>query len=166
MTPSVIAVYPGTFDPITLGHEDMLSRASQLFARVIVAVAAGHHKKTLFSLEERMEMVRQATQAYPGVEVASFSGLMRDFVLARGAKVMVRGVRGVTDFDYELQLAGMNRNLMPDVETVFLPPSAQYQFISSTLVREIATLGGEVGKFVSGGVHGRLMDKVGGLSRT
>jgi pantetheine-phosphate adenylyltransferase len=166
MTPAVIAVYPGTFDPITLGHEDMLSRASQLFDRVIVAVAAGHHKKTLFSLEERMEMVRQATQAYPGVEVASFSGLMRDFVLARGAKVMVRGVRGVTDFDYELQLAGMNRNLMPDVETVFLPPSAQYQFISSTLVREIATLGGEVGKFVSGGVYGRLMDKVGGLSRT
>ena len=166
MTQHVIAVYPGTFDPITLGHEDMLRRASQLFDRVIVAVAAGHHKKTLFSLEERIEMVRAATLAYPGVRVESFSGLMRDFVVARGAKVMVRGVRGVTDFDYELQLAGMNRSLMPDVETVFLPPNEKYQFISSTLVREIATLGGEVDKFVSSGVYERLMAKVRGGART
>jgi len=165
MAQHVIAVYPGTFDPITLGHEDMLRRASQLFDRVIVAVAAGHHKKTLFSLEERIEMVREATQAYPVVQVESFAGLMRDFVIARGAKVMVRGVRGVTDFDYEFQLAGMNRSLMPDVETVFLPPSAKYQFISSTLVREIATLGGEVDKFVSSGVYERLMDKVRGSAR-
>ena len=153
MTPHVIAVYPGTFDPVTLGHEDMLRRAALLFDQVIVAVAAGHHKKTLFSLQERMAMVREATQAYPGVQVESFSGLMRDFVVARGAKVMVRGVRGVTDFDYELQLAGMNRSLMPDVETVFMPPNEKYQFISSTLVREIATLGGEVRKFVSDGVY-------------
>lgn len=160
MTRSVIAVYPGTFDPITLGHEDMLRRAAQLFDQVIVAVAAGHHKKTLFSLEERIEMAREATQAYPGVQIESFSGLIRDFVVARGAKVMVRGVRGVTDFDYELQLAGMNRSLMPDVETVFMPPNEKYQFISSTLVREIATLGGEVDKFVSAGVFDRLMDKV------
>ena len=166
MTQHVIAVYPGTFDPITLGHEDMLRRASQLFDRVIVAVAAGHHKKTLFSLEERIEMVREATQVYPEVQVESFSGLMRDFVVARGAKVMVRGVRGVTDFDYEFQLAGMNRSLMPDVETVFLPPSEKYQFISSTLVREIATLGGEVDKFVSSGVYERLMNKVRGVTRT
>ena len=166
MAQHVIAVYPGTFDPITLGHEDMLRRASQLFDRVIVAVAAGHHKKTLFSLDERMEMVREATLAYPGIQVESFSGLMRDFVVARGVKAMVRGVRGVTDFDYELQLAGMNRSLMPDVETVFLPPSEKYQFISSTLVREIATLGGEVGKFVSSGVYERLMDKVRGVART
>ena len=166
MTQHVIAVYPGTFDPITLGHEDMLRRASQLFDRVIVAVAAGHHKKTLFSLEERIEMVREATQAYPEVQVESFSGLMRDFVVARGAKAMVRGVRGATDFDYEFQLAGMNRSLMPDVETVFLPPSEKYQFISSTLVREIATLGGEVDKFVSSGVYERLMNKVRGVTRT
>ena len=166
MAQHVIAVYPGTFDPITLGHEDMLRRASQLFDRVIVAVAAGHHKKTLFSLDERMEMVREATLAYPEIQVESFSGLMRDFVVARGVKAMVRGVRGVTDFDYELQLAGMNRSLMPDVETVFLPPSEKYQFISSTLVREIATLGGEVGKFVSSGVYERLMDKVQGVVRT
>ena len=166
MAQHVIAVYPGTFDPITLGHEDMLRRASQLFDRVIVAVAAGHHKKTLFSLEERMEMVREATLAYTGIQVESFSGLMRDFVVAREAKVMVRGVRGVTDFDYELQLAGMNRSLMPNVETVFLPPSEKYQFISSTLVREIATLGGEVDKFVSSGVYERLMAKVRGVDRT
>jgi pantetheine-phosphate adenylyltransferase len=160
MTRPVIAVYPGTFDPITLGHEDMLRRAAQLFDQVIVAVAAGHHKKTLFSLEERIGMAREATQAYPQVQIESFSGLIRDFVVARGAKVMVRGVRGVTDFDYELQLAGMNRNLMPDVETVFLPPHEKYQYISSTLVREIATLGGEVDKFVSAGVFERLMNKV------
>lgn len=166
MTHHVIAVYPGTFDPITLGHEDMLRRAAQLFDQVIVAVAAGHHKKTLFSLEERIEMAREATQACPQVSVESFSGLIRDFVVARGAKAMVRGVRGVTDFDYELQLAGMNRALMPDVETVFLPPSAKYQFISSTLVREIATLGGEVDKFVSVGVYERLMNKVQGVART
>ena len=166
MTPHVIAVYPGTFDPVTLGHEDMLRRAALLFDQVIVAVAAGHHKKTLFSLQERMAMVREATQAYPGVQVESFSGLMRDFVVARGAKVMVRGVRGVTDFDYELQLAGMNRSLMPDVETVFMPPNEKYQFISSTLVREIATLGGEVRKFVSDGVYERLMAKVQGAVRT
>ena len=166
MAQHVIAVYPGTFDPITLGHEDMLRRASQLFDRVIVAVAAGHHKKTLFSLEERIEMVREATIAYPEIQVESFSGLMRDFVVARGAKAMVRGVRGVTDFDYELQLAGMNRSLMPDVETVFLPPNEKYQFISSTLVREIATLGGEVDKFVSSGVYERLMNKVRGVART
>ena len=160
MANNVIAVYPGTFDPMTLGHEDVVRRATQLFDRVIVAVAAGHHKKALFSLEERMDMVRQATSHLPGVEVASFSGLMRDFVVARKAKAMVRGLRAVTDFDYEFQLAGMNRSLMPDVETVFLTPSDKYQFISSTFVREIATLGGEVDNFVSPAVRDRLLKKV------
>ncbi|MFM2037057.1 MAG: hypothetical protein RL459_2322 [Pseudomonadota bacterium] len=160
MANHVIAVYPGTFDPITLGHEDVVRRATQLFDRVIVAVAAGHHKKALFSLEERMDMVRQATRHFPGVEVDSFSGLMRDFVVARKAKAMVRGLRAVTDFDYEFQLAGMNRSLMPDVETVFLTPSDKYQFISSTFVREIATLGGEVDNFVSPAVRDRLMQKL------
>lgn len=157
----LIAVYPGTFDPITLGHEDVVRRATQLFGRVIVAVAAGHHKKTLFSLEERMAMVREAVVAYPQVEVESFAGLLRDFVVERGAKAMVRGLRAVTDFDYEFQLAGMNRALMPDVETVFLTPGDKYQFISSTFVREIAQLGGEVDKFVSPPVLGRLLTKVG-----
>ena len=157
----LIAVYPGTFDPITLGHEDVVRRATQLFGRVIVAVAAGHHKKTLFSLEERIAMVREAVAPYPQVEVESFAGLLRDFVVARGAKAMVRGLRAVTDFDYEFQLAGMNRALMPDVETVFLTPGDKYQFISSTFVREIAQLGGEVDKFVSPPVLGRLLTKVG-----
>ena len=164
MANNVIAVYPGTFDPITLGHEDIVRRATQLFGRVIVAVAAGHHKKAMFSLEERIDMAREAVQAYPGVQVESFAGLMRDFVVSRGAKAMVRGLRAVTDFDYEFQLAGMNRSLMPDVETVFLTPSDKFQFISSTFVREIATLGGEVDKFVSPGVNQRLLLKVRGTA--
>lgn len=156
----VLAVYPGTFDPITLGHEDVVRRAVQLFDEVVVAVAAGHHKKTLFSLEERIAMVREAVAPYPRVKVESFSGLMRDFIVQRGAKAMVRGLRAVTDFDYEFQLAGMNRHLMPEVETVFLTPSDKYQFISSTFVREIASLGGEVDKFVSTQVEQRLRDKL------
>ncbi len=160
MANNVIAVYPGTFDPMTLGHEDVVRRATQLFGRVIVAVAAGHHKKTLFSLDERMEMAREATKVYPQVEVESFAGLLRDFVVGHGAKAMVRGLRAVTDFDYEFQLAGMNRSLMPQVETVFLTPSDKYQFVSSTFVREIAMLGGEVDKFVSSGVNERLLAKV------
>ncbi|PWW47830.1 pantetheine-phosphate adenylyltransferase [Melaminivora alkalimesophila] len=154
--PHVLAVYPGTFDPITLGHEDVVHRAAQLFDELIVAVAAGHHKKTLFSLDERIAMVRHAVRGYPQVRVESFSGLMRDFIVARGAKAMVRGLRAVTDFDYEFQLAGMNRHLMPEVETVFLTPSDKFQFISSTFVREIASLGGEVDKFVSPEVEDAL----------
>ena len=164
MANNVLAVYPGTFDPITLGHEDVVRRATQLFGQVIVAVAAGHHKKPLFSLEERIEMVREATRQYPQVQVESFSGLLRDFVVARGGKAMVRGLRAVTDFDYEFQLAGMNRSLMPEVETVFLTPSDKYQFISSTFVREIAVLGGEVDKFVSPAVQQRLAAKVQGMA--
>lgn len=158
----VIAIYPGTFDPMTLGHEDVVRRATQLFDRVIVAVAAGHHKRAMFSLEERMAMARELTRDYAQVQVESFHGLLRDFVVARGGKAMVRGLRAVTDFDYEFQLAGMNRSLMPDVETVFLTPSDRFQFISSTFVREIATLGGEVDKFVSSSVQQRLLAKVRG----
>ena len=164
MSRSVIAIYPGTFDPITLGHVDVVRRAAQLFDTVIVAVAAGHHKKTMFTLDERMDMTREAVAPFSQVRVESFGGLMRDFVLARNGKAMVRGLRAVTDFDYEFQLAGMNRTLMPDVETVFLTPSDKYQFISSTFVREIATLGGEVDKFVSPHVEQRLADKVRGLA--
>ncbi len=161
--PKIIAVYPGTFDPMTLGHEDVVRRATQLFDTVIVAVAAGHHKKAMFSLQERIEMTREAVKAYPQVTVESFSGLLRDFVVSRGGKAMVRGLRAVTDFDYEFQLAGMNRTLMPEVETVFLTPSDKYQFVSSTFVREIAVLGGEVDKFVSPAVFERLMVKVRGM---
>ena len=161
MSRNVLAVYPGTFDPMTLGHIDVVRRAAQLFDRIIVAVAAGHHKKTLFTLAERMAMVQELVKPYPQVSVETFSGLMRDFVVARGGKAMIRGLRAVTDFDYEFQLAGMNRSLMPDVETVFLTPGTSYQFISSTLVREIATLGGEAEKFVDPAVARRLAAKVG-----
>jgi pantetheine-phosphate adenylyltransferase len=160
MATNVIAVYPGTFDPMTLGHEDVVRRATQLFDRVIVAVAAGHHKKAMFTLAERIEMAQVVAAPYPQVSVESFAGLLRDFVVARGGKAMVRGLRAVTDVDYEFQLAGMNRSLMPDVETVFLTPSDKYQFISSTFVREIAMLGGEIDKFVSPSVQERLMEKV------
>ena len=165
MAQRVIAVYPGTFDPMTLGHEDVIRRATQLFDKVIVAVAAGHHKKAMFTLQERIEMAKDVVAGYEQVTVESFSGLLRDFVVARGGKAMVRGLRAVTDFDYEFQLAGMNRSLMPDVETVFLTPSDKYQFISSTFVREIAVLGGEVDKFVSATVQRRLLEKVRSLSR-
>lgn len=162
MSSNIIAVYPGTFDPITLGHEDMVRRASRLFAHIVVAVAAGHHKKTLFTVQERLSTVREALTDLPNISVASFDGLVRDFVVAQGGHVMVRGVRSSTDFDYEFQLAGMNRHLMPDVETVFLTPNPRYQFISSTLVREIASLQGEVGQFVSPTVQARLQAKLQG----
>lgn len=166
MSNSVLAVYPGTFDPLTRGHEEIIRRALQLFDRVIVAVAAGHHKKNaLFTLEERLAMVREVVKVYPQVSVDSYNGLLRDFVVAKGAKAVVRGLRAVTDFDYEFQLAGMNRSLMPDVETVFLTPSDKYQFVSSTFVREIALLGGEVEKFVSPTVHARLMEKARSLPK-
>lgn len=154
------AVYPGTFDPMTLGHEDLVRRASQLFSRLIIAVAAGHHKRTMFTLDERLDIAVELAAAYPNVEVIPFRGLLRDFVVANGGKVVVRGLRAVSDFEYEFQMAGMNRQLMPDVETVFLTPSDQYQFVSSTFVREIATLGGDVSKFVSPSVLDRLRERV------
>ena len=160
MSQTVIAVYPGTFDPITLGHQDLSRRAASLFGSVIVAVAAAHHKKTLFSLEERLDTVRDVVKAYANVQVEPFSGLVRDFAVGHGAKAMLRGVRSVTDFDFENQLAGMNRALAPDVDTVFLTPDSRYQYISSTLVREIATLKGDVTQFVAPAVHSRLLQKL------
>ena len=161
MAAHVIAVYPGTFDPITLGHEEMIRRASGLFAEVVVGVAVAHHKKTMFTLQERMDMARAVFADLPHVRVESFDGLVRDFVKQLGAKVMVRGLRSGTDFDYEFQLAGMNKHLLPEAETVFLTPSPATMFISSTLVREIASLGGdEVRQFVSPLVLAPLLRKV------
>lgn len=154
------AVYPGTFDPMTLGHQDLMRRASQLFSRLIVAVAAGHHKRTMFTVEERLEIARELAVPYPNVEVISFSGLLRDFVVQNRGKVVVRGLRAVSDFEYEFQMAGMNRQLMPEVETLFLTPSDQYQFVSGTFVREIAVLGGDVSKFVAPSVLERLRQRV------
>ncbi len=160
MSNPVIAVYPGTFDPMTLGHQDIIRRAARLFGTVIVAVASAHHKKTMFTLDERLDTVREVFAPLANVQVESFTGLVRDFAVDRGAQVMVRGVRSVTDFDYETQLAGMNRALAADVETIFLTPDARYQYISSTLVREIATLKGDVAQFVAPQVHARLMAKL------
>ena len=152
----LIAVYPGTFDPMTLGHEDLMRRASRLFERLIVAVAAGHHKRTMFSVDERLGIAAELAAKHPNVEVMEFRGLLRDFVVEQGGKVVVRGLRAVSDFEYECQMAGMNRQLMPDVETVFMTPSDQFQFVSGTFVREIANLGGDVSKFVSPLVLERL----------
>jgi pantetheine-phosphate adenylyltransferase len=161
MSHPVIAVYPGTFDPITLGHQDLIQRCAGLFHTLIVAVAVAHHKKTLFSLEERVDMVRESLQHCPNVQVQGFTGLMRDFALAQGAHVMLRGVRSITDFDYEAQLAGMNKVLAPQVETLFLTPDARYQHISSTMVREVAMLHGDVSQLVAPGVQARLRVKAG-----
>ncbi len=159
MSQNVIAVFPGTFDPITLGHQDLIGRSARLFSTVVVAVAAAHHKKTLFSLEERLEAVRAVFASQANVRVEPFGGLVRDFAVAQGASVMLRGVRSVSDFDYEAQLAGMNRALAPEVDTLFLTPDSRFQFISSTLVREIATLGGDVQQFVAPLVLERLNAK-------
>ena len=154
------AVYPGTFDPMTLGHADLMRRAARLYDRLVLAVAAGHHKRTMFTIAERIEMAREISAPYPNVEVMAFRGLLRDFVVGLGAKVVVRGLRAVSDFEYEFQMAGMNRQLMPEVETVFMTPSDQFQFVSGTFVREIATLGGDVSKFVAPSVLERLRSRV------
>lgn len=143
------AVYSGTFDPVTLGHEDVARRAAGLFDELIVAVAIAHHKTTRFSLAQRIELVQQALADVPNVQVLPFDGLIMDFCRAQGASAVVRGIRNITDFDYEAQMAAMNRKLNPQVETLFLLPQAELQCISSTLVREIAKLGGDVSGMVS-----------------
>lgn len=155
-----IAVYCGTFDPLTLGHEDVTRRAATLFDEVIIAVARAHHKKTRFTLQERMDMAAHATAGMPGrVRVLPFEGLIMDFCHQQGATAVVRGIRNLTDFDYENQMAAMNRKLNPAVETVFLVPQAELQCISSTLVREISMLGGDVSTMVSASVVARLMPR-------
>lgn len=159
MNRPVIAVYPGTFDPITLGHEDIVRRATRLFDEVVIAVATAHHKKTLFTLDERLDLTRAALADLPQVRVEPFTGLVTAFAVKQGARVMVRGVRSMSDFDYEAQLAGMNRALVPAVDTVFLTPSTATQHISSTLVREISMLNGDVAQFVSPPVLSMLQRK-------
>jgi len=161
MSSTVIAVFPGTFDPITLGHQDLIGRSARLFSKVIVAVAVAHHKKTMFTLEERLSTVREVLEPLKNVQVEPFTGLVTEFAMAHGVQAMVRGVRSVADFDYELQLAGMNRALQPKIDTVLLTPDARFQFVSSTLVREIATLQGDVTGFVHPAVHASLLDKLG-----
>ena len=154
-------VYPGTFDPVTRGHEDLVRRAAQIFDEVVVAVAANAGKAPCFSLEERVEMARLALGDIPGVQVLGFSNLLIRFMAEQQAGIVLRGLRAVSDFEYEFQLAGMNRQLMPEIETIFMTPTDQYQFVSATLVREIAMLGGDVSKFVSPVVQARLTEKLG-----
>jgi pantetheine-phosphate adenylyltransferase len=155
-----IAVYSGTFDPLTLGHEDVARRASLLFDEVIIAVAMAHHKKTRFTLAERLDMAAEAAARMPGrVRVLPFDGLIMEFCRQQNASAVVRGIRNLTDFDYEAQMAAMNRKLNPRVETVFLLPQAELQCISSTLVREIAYLSGDVSQMVNASVAQRLLPK-------
>ena len=154
------AIYPGTFDPITRGHEDLVRRAANLFDEVIVAVAGSPGKRPFFTLEERVEMASEILKPFANVRVLGFTGLLMDFLRQQDAKIILRGLRAISDFDYEFQMAGMNRNLYPDVETLFLTPGEQYMFISATMVREIASLGGDVSLFVNPAVLPRLKQKV------
>lgn len=155
-----VAIYPGTFDPFTRGHEDLVRRGSLLFDHIIVAIAASTGKGPIFSLDERVDIAREVLAPFPNVEVTGFDGLLMDFLHARGARLILRGLRAVSDFEYEFQMAGMNRKLYPDVETIFLTPADEYMFISATMVREIAKLGGDVSKFVAPAVMKRLGPKV------
>lgn len=145
----MIAVYPGTFDPITNGHLDIVRRAARLFPTVYIAVADSKRKNTMFTLEERLAFAENAVKAFPNVKVFAFRGLLAEFMREHKADILIRGARAVSDFDYEFQMAGMNRKLMPEVETVFLVPSDQYQFVSGTFVREIGLLGGDVSSLVN-----------------
>ena len=160
MSKNRIAVYPGTFDPITLGHEDIVYRAANLFDEVIVAVAGSTNKRTLFSFEERVSLAQSVFKKSSNIKVVGFSGLLMQFVQAQGAQMVIRGLRAASDFEYEFQLAGMNRKLFPQLETIFLTPSEQYMFVSSTLVREVATLDGDVHQFVSPMVNAAIKNKL------
>ena len=154
------AVYPGTFDPLTRGHEDLVRRASPLFDKVVLAIADSKAKKPFFTLEERIAMAREVLGDMKNVEVVGFSSLLTEFVKKQGARVVLRGLRAVSDFEYEFQLAGMNRNLYPEMETIFLTPSEQHMFISATLVREIAIFGGDISKFVHPIVSAKLAARI------
>ena len=154
-----VAIYPGTFDPITRGHEDLVRRAAGLFDKLILAIAESPSKRPYFTLDERVKMAGEILADMNNVEIVGFNTLLMDFVHERGAKVIVRGLRAVSDFEYEFQMAGMNRSLYPEVETVFLTPGEQYMFVLATMVREIARLGGDVGKFVQPSVNKRLRAK-------
>jgi len=156
-----IAIYPGTFDPITCGHSDLVRRASSLFDQVIVAIAANPKKNPLFNLDERVDMVRQVLSSSGNIIIKPFDSLLVDFAQKEGANVILRGLRAVSDFEYEFQLAGMNRRLAPDIETLFLTPGEKFTYISSGLIREIAALGGDVAEFVDPIVETALKRKLG-----
>jgi pantetheine-phosphate adenylyltransferase len=157
----VTAVYPGTFDPITHGHSDLISRACKLFDQVVVAVAVSHDKQPLFSLDERVALIEQVVSGCDNVRICPFDSLLVEFCRQQQAQVILRGLRAVSDFEYEFQLAGMNRRLSPQVETLFLTPAEQFGYISSTLIKEIAALGGDVSEFVHPTVQAGLIEKLG-----
>ncbi len=154
------AIYPGTFDPITRGHEDLVRRASRLFDQVVIAVAVSSGKKPFFTLEERVEMAQEVLSDCSNVKVIAFSGLLMNFLQQQRSRIIVRGLRAASDFEYEFQMAGMNRGLYPDVETLFMTPSDQYMFVSATIVREIASLGGNADTFVHPLVAKKLREKL------
>ena len=158
---TIRAVYPGTFDPITNGHEDLIQRAARLFDEIVVGVAQSQAKRPFFSLDERVGLATEVLEPYTNVKVQGFTGLLSEFVKEQGATVILRGLRAVSDFEYEFQLAGMNRRLAPGVETLFLTPSDKYLFLSATIVREIAVLGGDVSAFVHRVTDARMREKVG-----
>ncbi len=162
MTTPKTAIYPGTFDPVTHGHTDLVTRAARVFERVVVAIAESPHKAPLFTLEERINMTRGELAGLDNVEVVGFNNLLMDFTREIGATVIVRGLRAVSDFEYEFQLASMNRHLAEEVETLFMTPDEDYSFISSTLVKEIARLHGDVSEFVGPAVRAAMRDKFGG----
>jgi len=155
------AIYPGTFDPITNGHTDLVERASLLFGRVVVAIARNQDKEPFFTLDERITLAREALSKYDNVEVCGFQTLLVEFMREKDATVIVRGLRAVSDFEYEFQLASMNRHLRDDIETVFLTPAEQYSYISSSLVREIAKLGGDISSFVPSNVVAAIQQRIG-----
>jgi pantetheine-phosphate adenylyltransferase len=155
-----MVIYPGTFDPITLGHEDLVRRAARLFDRVLVGIADSQSKRPIFTLEERVDMAKTVLAVYPNVEVVGFSGLLMKFIREQKARVILRGLRAVSDFEFEFQMAGMNRYMHPDVETLFLTPSEQFMFISASIVREIGSLGGDVSQFVQPLIAQRLREKM------
>ena len=159
MTTERIAVYPGTFDPITNGHTDLVARAARVFPKVIVAIAESPHKKPLFSLDERIRLSQKQMVHLPNVEVVGFNNLLAEFVQQIGATIILRGLRAVSDFEYEFQLASMNRHLAPKVETLFLTPDEEFSFISSSLVKEIARLDGDVSEFVAEEVQSAMRQR-------
>jgi pantetheine-phosphate adenylyltransferase len=159
MSTERIAVYPGTFDPITNGHTDLVARAARVFPKVIVAIAESPHKKPLFSLDERISLSRKQLAHLPDVEVVGFNNLLAEFVQQIGATIIIRGLRAVSDFEYEFQLASMNRHLAPKVETLFLTPDEEFSFISSSLVKEIARLDGDVSEFVAEEVQSAMRQR-------
>ncbi|MBE6733995.1 MAG: pantetheine-phosphate adenylyltransferase [Ruminococcaceae bacterium] len=155
-----IAICPGSFDPVTLGHLDIISRASGLFDKVIVAVLCNMEKNPSFSVEERMEFLRQVTAQYDNVEVDSFQGLLVDFAKEKGAVAVVKGLRAVSDFEYEFQMSMINKKLYPNVETVYLNTSQDYMYLSSSVVKQIASLGGDISNFVPEAIHDKIVDRL------